>query len=138
MRTYHKANIGPKRAGIYKTQDPGWLRIVSPYDSGFVDGLKTLNQPSYRRWEPTGKFWLVNEICLDILIDLCETYFDEVEHDLMGVASATTGPNIFTQMFTGLSQDEGVKVYRALASVLHPDKGGNSVLMTQLNNAYHK
>ena len=129
-----KKYTGPTKAGIYKSDKENWVRVVAPWNQDFLDELKDTFQPSFRRWEPEAKQWLINDIYLEDIILLCKKYFDDVETDL--TSDEPTRENLFAQVFEVIPKSYQKLVYRALTQAIHPDHGGSNGLMAQLNNAY--
>mgnify|MGYP001572623597 CR=1 FL=1 len=133
------ARPGPTKAAILKDSVPGWLKVVTPYQKDFVEDLKTIIQPSHRKWDPIERVWHVNELFLEELAGLLKMYFDEVSTDL-GQPSQPPD-NMFIQVFSalkGMPNNNLDGVYRALAIAVHPDHGGSDDLMTKLNQAYQE
>lgn len=137
MSRYRKSTAkfsGPTKAGIYKSSREGWLKVVTPYNADFVDELKSNIQPSHRQWDPDNKHWLINDLYLEDLVNMCQRHYDEIETDLK--EGDTEHENLFTQVFEILPEDSRKNVYRVLALALHPDKGGSEELMKKLNEAF--
>jgi intergrase/recombinase len=131
-----KPYTGPTRASINKSYMKGWVDVVSPYKKDYVEDLKTVIQPSHRKWDPVKLVWHVNEMFLEELVGLLKMHFDEVITDL--AEEEKTVDNIFKPVFEALKNDKDScdKVYRALAFALHPDHGGTTEQMTKLNQAH--
>lgn len=132
---------GPTRAAINRSTMAGWVDLHTPFDKKFVDELKNQIQPSHRKWDPGQGVWHVNELFLDVVVELTKRYFDEVTTDLLQQPSIAVPENMFMPVLQALkSMPDGAldKVYRTLATALHPDHGGSNELMTKLNQAYQQ
>ena len=126
---------GPTRASINRSTMQGWVDVISPFNSRYIEDLKTVIQPSHRKWDPDQRVWHVNEIFLEELVGLLKMHFDEVVTDL----TEPPTDNMFVPLFAALQgMPDGTmdKVYRTLSQALHPDHGGSTELMSKLNNAY--
>ena len=128
---------GPTRAAINRSDTKGWVDVVSPYNADYIEDLKTVIQPSHRKWDPNQKVWRVSEIYLEELVGLLKMHFDEVTTNLTEPEQPAVD-NIFKPVFSALKGDDMDKVYRALAFALHPDRGGSAEQMSKLNQAYQE
>lgn len=137
---------GPTKAAICKSKMDGWVDVHSPYNKEYVETLKTVIQPSHRKWDAEQSVWHVNQIYLEELVGILKMYFDEVTTDLVddpnSSASASSVPdNMFLpvlEALKGLSDGTMEKVFRSLAFAVHPDAGGSTELMTKLNEAHEQ
>jgi len=137
---------GPTKATIMQSKDAGWFDIVTPYNADFVENLKSLISPAYRRWDPANKLWKIRESALEDVVNLLMVYYDTVESSVGGSTTNSTnapsvGGNMFDELFStlkGLPNGNMDKVYLALSKGVHPDTGGTNDLMRQLNEAYQK
>lgn len=130
-----KKYTGPTKAGIYKSDKESWVRVVAPWNQDFLDELKDTFQPSFRRWDPDAKHWLINDIYLEDIILLCKKYFDDVETDL---TSESSDSNPFIAVLDLIPIQDLDKIYKTLAFAVHPDRGGSDKSMKLLNEAYEK
>jgi len=130
----YKPYTGPTRASILRGNSSDWIKVISPFDQRYVDELKTMIQPTHRRWDATEKVWHVHTLFLDTVVMLTKKFFDEVTTDL--IDSPTDDGNLFRQVFETIPKDYIDKVYFALSQACHPDHGGTNEMMSQLNQAY--
>jgi hypothetical protein len=126
------------RAGILKSTRQGWVRVVTPFDRDFVDDLKVMIPRDHRQWVPEDKHWLVNELFIKELVDIVRMHFDDVETDLGQKETIETTEGLFNQLFKVIPKDHVDKIYKILAQALHPDHGGSTEQMTELNKAYQE
>jgi len=127
---------GPTRAAINRSDTKGWVDVVSPYNADYIEDLKTVIQPSHRKWDPNQKVWRVSEIYLEELVGLLKMHFDEVTTNLTEADTAAIDVNIFNEVFNIIPKEYRDKTYFALCQALHPDHGGNEEQMKLLNKAY--
>lgn len=135
-KTYKPKFKGPTKAGIYRSDRDGWLKVVTPYHPDFVDALKSSIQPPHRTWDPDAKCWYINEMFLEDITKLCQRYYNEVETNLAEPEASDNNTNSFVELFDILPEDLVDKVYYSLSLALHPDRGGSNELVSQLNKAY--
>lgn len=124
------------RASILESATPGFVTVVTPYHAGFVSDIKTFIDYPFRKYDPATKHWMVDKTYLETLVIILEKHFDEINTNLLS-EQASDG-NLFAQLFEILPNEHRDKVYRVLAQVFHPDKGGSTEQMSQLNEAYQQ
>lgn len=136
-RTEYK---GPREASILRCAKDGWVNVSMPYDPKCIEDIKSWIETSGRAWNPDTKFWEVKEVYLGTLVTILKKHFgDNVTQNL--TTEEAVPENMFVPVFEALKAmpNGGVKiVYRALASAIHPDKGGSNELMSKLNQAYEE
>ena len=123
---------------IGKTDIPGWLIMVSPYDKSFVEQFKSAVPSGQRRWEPESKRWLFNSVYIADVVGLLKLHFPEIEITSDLVQEVEPETSLFEQLLAILPDDYLEKIYKILAMALHPDRGGSNELMSKLNQAYAK
>lgn len=140
---------------------PITAEVHSPYDPARVDIIKTI--PG-RTWDKDGKFWKIPSGRVASLKAALEASGDQVqvigtpvgrssENDAIIArlereklrlqqeiirlknAQAASAQNWAEQLLGRLDPDQADKAYRALSRILHPDVGGPTALMQQLNAA---
>jgi hypothetical protein len=110
--------------------------VSFPYDARAVEIIRTV--PG-RRWSPEHRHWTILHADVrmasvmflragyDVAID--GVPYEEVQRSSAPVASPLPA------LFAVLPQRLRLPAYRALSKVLHPDAGGDTALMQQLNKA---
>jgi hypothetical protein len=131
-----------EKGKVVLNQDPDysdWLVISCPYETHFIKSLKTIVDPSQRWWDKEKKVWHVRSAFISEILPLFRKYYDEVECRVnVREILATTQVNVFSQLFNRISPQYADRIYKSLAKVVHPDTGGDSDLMKQLNTAYQE
>lgn len=142
------------KATITASGSDGWFNLISPYDDGFLIDFKEEVPAGGRKWDKARSIWVIRKEWLHIVKNLAEEYFDEVivtpdadpkvkpppKKPRAPRLSTAVPLNPFLPLFEVVKR-EGVnidKLYKALAQTVHPDHGGDSVLMVQLNAAYEQ
>jgi hypothetical protein len=100
--------------------------------------------PSYaRKWKPDDRIWIVRVEWRDSVIKLLRSYFNNVEivddskdRKRESVNSCAVSP--YHELVAKVPNSTLVKVYRLLATELHPDKGGAHELMVRVNSAWDR
>src|SRR5215218_6922978 len=123
--------MNPRLAHIIVHGDQ--LTLQAPYDQDFLEDLKQMIPYQYRKWVPETKAWLVG-CCRAELVSICRAHYDRVIIHDENVEAHTS--NWAAAMFAELPSHLHHPVYRALARVLHPDKGGDLDSMQALAAAY--
>ena len=125
--------------------EDGWIKLRSPYDRkrtpDFIAKLKNSIPSGMRKWDPEEKVWKVDPSYDDILLKLCEKWFEEVNVIEMQPTIAALPAGSASAYHDLLSLADGntiKKVYRLIASSLHPDKGGDVRKMTEANAAWEQ
>lgn len=104
------------------------------YDEALVEIMRGVPD---RKWDATHKRWLVPDYCV---VGLAEQFAVEGESVVIDgelyeryvhAGASSDGP--FGPLFDALPASLVQPVYRALIKVLHPDVGGDSELMKELN-----
>ena len=138
-------------------QDPGRLfawshmencDIYSPYDA---DRVAVIRQIHFRRWVAEKKCWRIPSNSLASAIKLLNEFGDSVtvhyscgrtsEHapgarrENPQSKSAPSSKGWAMELLSACSPQLADNVYRQLSRALHPDVGGNEVLMKELNMA---
>ena len=126
------------KAQITKAARPGFVAVITPYNPDFVDNLKITIPHPHRIWDGVDKHWLISESYVGELVKLLNIYYTEITTDIGTEEQPTTPQNLFKSVFELLPDDYLAKVYMALAQAVHPDHGGTTEMMTQLNQAYQE
>lgn len=113
-------------------------RVAFPYDAEAVAIVKSI--PG-RRWDPERRHWTIDAGDARIAAERFVRAGYAVQLDgrpfEATTQQSTRSPNVgpFLALFTILPKHLRTPVYRALSRVLHPDAGGDTSLMQQLNQA---
>lgn len=136
--------------------DGEWIRITGATSKSFIEYLKFGIKPtSYRRYDAETRTWLVHWKQLRLLVYAARRYFDYVDYSELptdwqmyvvgadipqSVVADYVEDNPFNKLFvTEDAPNEVIRAaYKALASLYHPDRGGSSEKMAELNLAYDK
>lgn len=135
----------------------GLAEVHSPYDPDRIEVIRTI--PG-RVWNKDGKFWTIPASRVASLRAALEAYGDQVQvHSASSPDDATiarlerekqrlqqeiirlknsqaaTAQSWAEQLLGKLTPEQADKAYKALSRVLHPDVGGDTRLMQQLNAA---
>jgi hypothetical protein len=114
----------------------GRARIFAPYE--LRELIKTF--PG-RRWHPDAKCWSVPAGTVDALASALRAAGQTVFFTAGGTdnrrpaAPSTPGRTWAEHLFAAVGPTHADATYRAMSKVLHPDTGGDTVLMQQLNAA---
>ncbi|MEU6344456.1 hypothetical protein ABZ883_26310 [Streptomyces sp. NPDC046977] len=117
-------------------------KVHSPFEA--KDVIKDLPR-TWRRWDSDAKCWIVQLHAVDTLRQQlqAEGFTVRTTHGAGARQEKQTPPPRTSRtastwadaMYTALGQDLAAKAYKALVPVLHPDGGGDTVAMQQLNAA---
>jgi hypothetical protein len=115
------------------------LRTV--YDAAFVEALKIAIPPAYREWDASKKAWYIWQDWDETVIQLVKDQGGHVIDKRPQVAPAAVVPRPLQDACTLLcvTPDAPLSVaeaaFKALARLHHPDVGGDTRMMQQLNDA---
>ncbi|MBI0294473.1 hypothetical protein JBE04_08255 [Streptomyces sp. PRKS01-29] len=120
-------------------------KVHSPFEA--KDVIKELPR-TWRRWDKDGKCWIVELYAIDTLTTSLRLagFTVRTTHQTGSERRYSAPPprperNQGTwadAMYNALGKTLGDKAYKALVPVLHPDRGGDTVCMQQLNAARDK
>lgn len=118
----------------------GTYRVTFPYDPDVVAGIKELVPPHSRTYDPVGKSWFVASAYRDIVHELLEAVFIEVETDPERTFTPPTRTTPRTEFHVLHLQPTAPlelveAAYRCLSRLHHPDRGGSVEIMQQINAA---
>ncbi len=120
--------------------DDSW-RVQFPFDRGVVESIKQMVPSHSRTFDPDEKAWYVAPRYAELIRNLLESVFLEVEVDAERTAyTPPTGTTPRTEYHVlhlqPTAPPELVEVaYRCLSRLYHPDRGGNHETMTAINEA---
>jgi hypothetical protein len=113
--------------------------VSFPYDAEAVEIIKTI--PG-RRWSPDYKRWTIEagDIRMAAVMFLRAGYDVAVDGVPYEEVSRPSAPALspLVSFFAVLPNRLRVPTYRALSKVLHPDAGGDTTLMQELNRAIER
>lgn len=75
----------------------GMLRVKTPYDAGFVAAIKSI-PPTYRRYDPQTKTWLVDTQYANEIRGLIHRFFGEDIGDLDDIVILANNPEMETRV----------------------------------------
>jgi len=121
-------------------QADGSAILHTPYDAEFVERLKATIPVSLRRWSKTDKTWVVSGSGIAQAVLLAHAFYDRVE-DIPATPPAPSRfrpltPHAVLHLLPDAPADLVPVVYRHLAKVNHPDRGGDTREMQRINEAY--
>ena len=134
-----------KNIYILSGSEKGWLKIITPYDKTFIDGIKQVLTPNERRYNPAEKCWVIREVVLEQIIPLLHLCYPDFEIKT-NIVDTTSEQDEESQLFAKLylikTAPENITkaVYRELVKSCHPDMIGKSTNDTfiQIDQAYKK
>ncbi len=113
--------------------------VTFPYDAEAVETIKTI---AGRRWDADRKHWTIGTTSVQLaakrFTDAGFLVTVEGHAYTATPATMTNGTRPIADLFAALPPPLRPDAYKALARVLHPDVGGDTVLMQQLNDAYEE
>jgi len=117
-------------------QHDGCARLYTPFDAEFVQQLKARIPAPLRRWDKE-KCWIIEAAGVFRAVSLAEQYFGAVE-DIPATPSRflVTTPHAVLYLLPDAPADLVPVVYKTLAKLCHPDRGGDVRQMQRLNEAY--
>jgi len=127
-----------ERVATLIRQTDGSGRLFTPFDAGFVEQLKARIPAPLRRWDKLDKCWVIESAGIFRAVSLAEQYYGEVE-DIAATTptrAVTATPHAVLHLLPDAPADLVPVVYRHLAKVKHPDRGGDTREMQRLNEAY--
>lgn len=139
------------------------MRLYTPFDPKFTEELKRIVPFRHRQPQFTmngqGKkkfaYWLVSRLYLTELVELCNRYWPDqvVESDLaddyacsentlsedMPYEESTHAPCAWIhELFERCPKKNVHTLYRGLSLAFHPDHGGDTKVMQQINVVYDR
>lgn len=119
------------------------MKVFSPFAA--KDTIKSM--PS-RRWDKDDRCWVVpsylkRDLLMALELDGFEIRYEQAPRkdsfeDLFDLFTRPTSVSDWVRDAFTAAGDRAPKLYRALASVFHPDAGGEHALMVRINEAYDK
>ncbi len=126
---------------ILMRQPDGTARLYTPFDADFVDDLKARIPARLRRWDKPDKCWVVSATGIDRAKIIAIRFYGHVE-DIPPPSPQSNAVAVTPFAVLHLTPDAPADlvpiVYRHLAKAFHPDRGGDTRQMQQINEAYEK
>src|SRR3990167_9002577 len=104
------------QASLLKSDQKGFVIMLTPYDKDFVEIFKAEVPYPHRKWDVDKKHWLVAETMLEKTLELMKLFFDEITTNLGSEEPGIT--NVWETMFKDIPSDYVYFVFRALAQAL--------------------
>lgn len=139
---------------ILQQEGNAWVRLLGPNSKPFMEYLKYRVKVDRRRYDAGTRAWMVHWRELRDVVAVARGYFQQIDWSTlptewqMYLAGAEfnapvneeISENPFSVLF--VTEDAPIEVvkaaYKALVQVHHPDVGGSTAAMTELNQAYEK
>lgn len=123
--------------------DPQTRKIAvrtAGFDSFFNGTIKALLQPpATRGFDFARKIWLVDQMHMEKLQSIFEQCGYTVQDGTLAQEAApSNGHSPYHDLLADLPVEVLRKVYRVLALEYHPDRGGDHVRMTAINEAWKR
>ncbi len=119
-------------ATIWIDKKTGMVNLKTPYDPEYIDKFRELVPQPDRRWDKDNKIWKFNSKYIDDVVSLTEKYFNLEMLPEISVSDASNADKLLRH----LSLEGLAKVWRIVASELHPDKGGSAEAFVEAKSAY--
>ena len=134
--TKKRRSYGRQVASLRYMPNDILLELEAPYNKDFTDTLKKSITSKKRVWNNEDKSWFIVKDQLDKLCHLLDQYFDETI--LLDFPPQQLSSTAWSKLFLleGAPIEVIRAVYKALALKHHPDKGGDTAIMTNINVAY--
>ncbi len=126
-------------AEVFRSQtEPDMLEIrLSHFIPGLREDILTIQPRSHRRWYPEHKCWLIHEAHLQQLVDMLrEREIEVYSPDLLGQSQSYDSRYAALYLLPDAPWEVVQAVYRVLARLYHPDTGGSTQRMVEINAAY--
>jgi hypothetical protein len=131
---------------VYVTRDRATsdARVSFTYDATVVELIKSVGPRHRRRWDADAKVWTVASGFASTFVRAARlaghTVIDDFTSSRRGSGSRADRPrqrttDWATALFEAVGPERREPVYKALSRVLHPDVGGDTQLMQDLNRA---
>ena len=128
-------------ATLTSIPDKANFELLAPYDAEFLEELKDTIPKHSRKYDFTGKVWLINKSYYNHVKLLCERYFDEAEEDIrkdfthnknLNKASrisfnpeSEVPVNIWKDFILLCPREKVLSLYREVIQLHHPDHQGD-------------
>ncbi len=122
----------------------GRAELRFPYDAAFIERLKAAVPAYARSYDPTGKVWTVMPPYVDVAAQLMLATFADVEIEDLGESGrrssdrdrhAGEDPWVILHLRPTAPPELVIAAHRCLAKLHHPDRGGTTAVMQEINAA---
>ena len=118
------------------------VRLQFPYDAELIDALKAGIPVHARKYDPAGKTWTITPTYASTAFRLMSAVFpdvDVVEQTSAGSADrdrhAGEDPWTILHLRSTAPPELVIAAHRCLAKLHHPDRGGTTAVMQEINAA---
>jgi len=131
-----RRSYGRKVAALRYLPSGLMLQLEAPYDRPFTDTLKKSIQTKKRIWDGNDKCWYIAKDQFDRVCHLLDQYYDETI--LLDFPAQEVSDSSWAKLYLlpGAPLEVVRSVYKALAQIHHPDRGGDVQTMQVINIAY--
>lgn len=122
-------------------QEFDWLRVTFDYDVDLKDELmESVGKGNYR-YQPGTRAWRYRMEYRDVILSILGDYgYDIIELEAKEKLSSKSRPtekvNPWDAVFASIDKDLSHKLYLAATKALHPDTGGETKAMQELNQSW--
>jgi DnaJ domain len=125
---------------------------MTPYSAEFIEALKAAVPWRYRSFDGEAKHWIVRQPYVDVALDVAGQYYEMTQYFTTQDASPSTPLHPVEECLRRVQamwrEHADLYVlphapwtviqaaYRALALLVHPDRGGSHQRMVEVNRAY--
>lgn len=129
-----------KVATVWIDPESRKIALRTPYDPEFIDALKKAIPWQCREWKKEKKVWLVDIASKGALEELLLDAGYMINDGTLPTeeAPAHNGASPYHDLIAKLPFAVLKKVYRVIALECHPDRGGDTKLMVQVNAAWER
>jgi len=131
-----------QQAYVYREPSSPWRQVVFPYDPPTKDDLLATLPKFARWWDPGARCWWILDAHEKMAIAVLKNRGYQVlvkdlgETQLYLERNTEGFGNVFEALLQEVPAELRLTVYRHLSLALHPDRGGSTELMKQLNTAW--
>ena len=113
-----------------------FLQLEAPWNKLFQDEMKKSIPAKKRVWDNNDKCWYIIRDQFDKLSHLMDKHYDETI--LLDFPPQDVSHDAWSKLFLipGAPLDVVQAVYKTLCKTYHPDKGGSTLKMQELNTAH--
>ncbi len=119
------------------------VRLQFPYDAGLIDALKAGIPAHARTYDPVAKSWTITSTYASTAFRLMSAVFPDVDVvEQTSAGSSARGdrvdesdPWVILHLRPTAPLELVVAAHRCLAKIHHPDRGGTTAVMQEINAA---
>ena len=132
-----------QQAYIYREATSPWRQVVFPYDLPTKDDLLATLPKFARWWDPGARCWWVLDAHEALAITVLKSRgYKVLVKDLAGTQllerKTEVSGNVFEALLQEIPAELRLTVCRHLSLALHPDRGGSTESIKQLNTAWDR